>query len=187
MDSVHRSSLPPSEKLAIQRFYESARGGAIRAGSAVRGGVSRAGSAVQSALGLSHHTVVKGGEVLRSGGEALLLGGGLGLLDAQLSKGKAAGVSGLDYGVSVGSYSANIPIDGVVGVAAFAASMVPKLAPVAEDFNRAGVIGVASWSARMAKSWMQSAPAAGTAPAASAASGEFGQEDAVMRWAAAQG
>jgi len=160
LDSVHRSNLPHSEKSAIRRFYEKL---APRASGAM--------SSIGHKLGMSRHVVVSGTHVLRAGGEAALVGAALGVLDAKV---------GLDVNVPIGAgYKA--PIDGLGGLVAFGASMVPALETVSEDLNRVGVIGVASYAQRQAKQWASNA-ASTPVPGVS---GEFG-DDPVLAWAAKQ-
>lgn len=172
--SVDSSSLPHSEKTAIRRFYEKI---APRAHSMA--------ATVQSKLGISSHTAVKGTEALRSLSEGLAVGAGLGLLDAKV---------GLDVKVPfVGDGSYTLPADAVLSGAAYIASLVGSLSPVADDLQRVGLVGAASWAQRSAKSWAgatatapaasttSTTPASGTTPAA----GEFGQDD-VLAWARQQ-
>ena len=175
LDSVRDSGLPHSEKTAIRRFYDRLAPIGHRASSmaaSVGSSASSMAASVGSKLGLGHHTVVSGTRVLRAGGEALIVGGAIGALDAQLG--------GLDVNVPVGG-GFSVPVDGAAGVLAYGASMVQALDGVSEDLERVGTIGVASWAARQAKTWVaakKSAPASST-------NGEFG-EDAVLKWAASQ-
>ena len=176
LDSVRSSNLPHSEKTAIRRFYEKL---APRAHSSVGSAMSSVQSTVTSLgqkVGLSHHVAVKGTHALRAGGEALILGGALGALDAKLG---TPGKSGLDVNVPVGAgYS--VPIDGVLGVVGMVASAVPALDIISDDARTAGIIGIASWSQRQAKEWVNKTP---TSPSVQ---GEYG-EDPVLAWASKQG
>lgn len=172
LDHVSSSNLPRHEKTAIRRFYERL---APRAGGLV--------SSTAAKLGLGPHTVVTAVEVVRATGEALLIGGAFGALDSQL--GNAPGKSGLDVNVPVGT-GYNVPIDAAVGIAGMGLSMINGLDKVSEDMNRVGVIGLASWAQRQAKSWMQTRSSASTVPAAlpatAVAHGEFA-EDPILSWA----
>jgi hypothetical protein len=166
-DAVASSRISPSEKTHIRRYWESI---APRA--------SALAARVQRGLGISSHVARTGTQALRAGGEAVLLGGALGVLD-----GKLAG--GLDQQVNLfGGFT--VPIDAAAGVAGFAASMVPSLAPVSEDLCRVGVVGAASYAQRQAKAWAQNAAGAGAGTGAGGATGVHG-EDEVLRWAQSQG
>src|SRR5277367_2983974 len=172
--SVEHYNLPSHEKSAIQRFYDR-----------ISGKASHAYSAVGSKLEMARHSVTEGAQSIRKGGEAFVVGGLLGAVDAQLGKGSAT--SGLDVNVAVGA-GYNLPIDGAVGVAGFVASMVPAMGKVAEDLQTVGIVGVASWSQRQVKGWVQQKQTAAPLPAAGAAAGAHGEfgGDPVLDWAARQ-
>ncbi len=173
--SVDHYNLPSHEKSAIQRFYDR-----------ISGKASHAYAAVGSKLGMARHSVTEGAQSIRKGGEALVVGGLLGAVDAQLGKSDPT-KSGLDLNVPVGA-GYNLPIDGAVGVAGFVASMVPAMGKVAEDLQTVGIVGVASWSQRQVKAWVQGKNAAGALPASAAAPGAHGEfgGDPVLEWAARQ-
>lgn len=79
--------------------------------------------------------IVKAGNVGRQAGESLVVGGLLGALATQRS---------LDYSVKVSAGTTlNVPIDGAIGVAALAVSMVPSMKDVHEDLKNAGSAALA--------------------------------------------
>ena len=88
-----------------------------------------------SVYGHHRHHIEKAAGVVRQGGESVVVGGLLGALATQRS---------LDYSVKVSATNTlNIPIDGAIGLAALAASMVPSLKEVHQDLKNAGSAALA--------------------------------------------
>jgi len=126
-DSLANSGMPPAQKSAIRRWYESSQG---------PGGGGK--------LALAKLHAKSAGEGLRAGGESLLVGGILGAIHAKRA-------AGLDFPIGkpdATGRSQTLPADAIAGVVGLIAGTMMAQEEVGKDLQNAGAAALTVYAFR---------------------------------------